>query len=345
MFSSLSALVDRAFIVGFVLPVLLSYSILCGLFWDSALFTHATNLAQGNIDFEDAVYSAIGIWVTALLLSLSNIFIYKTFEGYNFPSRLSKFGAARQRLIKLALEDRYAELENAAGSSLPPIEKSNCKYKRIRKAVGSKNISNDQKLSLYLKQNFPISENDVLPTRLGNILRSFERYPNHIYGADGVALWPHLEIVMGEECRVFILNIKSNVDLYINMSIILFIISFVSFIKSGCYAYYFYSEPNLNFLEVLSSGTINPVVYLVIAMFSAIAARLSYIFACEAAIMWGIYVKASFDLYINNVNLKMGLLVAQSEDERREKWLAVSRQILYHQRVDKKHFRNIVDQD
>jgi hypothetical protein len=45
-------------------------------------------------------------------------------------------------------------------------------------------------------QRYPLAVDDVMPTRLGNVLRASERYPFDRYGANAIIVWPRLYMVL-----------------------------------------------------------------------------------------------------------------------------------------------------
>lgn len=48
---------------------------------------------------------------------------------------------------------------------------------------------------------YPREDYDILPTRIGNILRSAERRPLNDYGLDAIVFWPHLWLLLPESSR------------------------------------------------------------------------------------------------------------------------------------------------
>jgi hypothetical protein len=71
-----------------------------------------------------------------------------------------------------------------------------------------------------LNEEFPIERTSVLPTRLGNVIRSFEDYPERQYGMDGVTLWPRLVAKINKDHATVIEDAKITFDFLLNSAVL-----------------------------------------------------------------------------------------------------------------------------
>lgn len=60
-------------------------------------------------------------------------------------------------------------------------------------------------------QRFPLDE-DLMPTRIGNILRGGERHPAYWYGLDAVIVWPHLWLLLPAQMRGDLAHARSQLN-------------------------------------------------------------------------------------------------------------------------------------
>src|SRR5215510_4647528 len=71
---------------------------------------------------------------------------------------------------------------------------------------------------IEIKRAYPDKRGIVLPTRLGNAIRSFEYYSDREYGIDSVEIWPRLVSVIPTDYAVSIDDTKTTFDFMMNCS-------------------------------------------------------------------------------------------------------------------------------
>jgi hypothetical protein len=134
----------------------------------------------------------------------------------------------------------------------------------------------------------PVTQPDqVMPTRLGNVLRSAELYPHDRYAIDAVLVWPRLYHVLPERFVETFSAARSDVDVMLALSAL----STVFGVGSAAYV-----------LAVGGSSTL----YLGSLWGSALVAHLTYRSALRNASTYGLQVRAAFDLYRGELRSHLG---------------------------------------
>ncbi len=175
-----------------------------------------------------------------------------------------------------------------------------------------------------VKHAYPDRRDLILPTRLGNVIRSFEYYSNREYGIDSIEIWPRLVAVIPKDYAVSIDDTKTTFDFMMNCSLLSIMLSFTILVTGLLYPAPLFS--------------ITPAIYWIIKIVSLVL--LSYFFyliSINRADAWGLLVKSAIDLYRWDLLKKLGYKQdpKQRKDER-ELWGEISRQIIYGDRFDKK---------
>jgi hypothetical protein len=168
------------------------------IFWGSGLAFYGL---KNGWDIIQNFFLDIGtkpVWAGALLvgvlivvLASNKVVEWVTFpflrflEGYWWNS-LRNWASSGELKRRGKLKDRYYELDQK---------------KREHPTLMTDSEEREQALVEYdLRYKFPTDEY-VMPTPIGNVLRSAEEYPFLTYGLETTITWPHLWLVMPESTR------------------------------------------------------------------------------------------------------------------------------------------------
>ena len=153
------------------------------------------------------VISFLTIVITGLLYNV-NIPLISLYEGY--PWKELWIGRSRTKKYK-----RLFAIFQAQWNGLPYIEYELFTaedprlsgIEKIKALAGSKLFSD-----------FPGREDLILPTRLGNVIRSFESYSLRQYGMDAVIFWPRLVAAISKDYAPTVDDAKTSFDFMLNCS-------------------------------------------------------------------------------------------------------------------------------
>lgn len=127
---------------------------------------------------------------------------------------------------------------------------------------------------------YPTSRESFLPTRLGNVIASFEDYSHDHYEMDAVTLWPRLiPILSQQKYSLFLEREKANLDFLLNACAALLLFSLELIVCGSLYAQ--------DIWPWLSAAGLTIVVSYV----------LFYRTSIVGALGWGQTVRVAFDLY------------------------------------------------
>ncbi|GGN83889.1 hypothetical protein GCM10010112_62690 [Actinoplanes lobatus] len=282
VFTATTDLLDRRFTVNVVLPVLvfaggLTALAIAGIGWPEALTWWKAR------DGAEQAWLAVGAVVAVVLLAYVAAGQIMTFtrlgEGY-WPRWLSRPGVALQRR-------RWQRLDLRTGAG----------YARRY-------------------HEFPIDETDLLPTRLGNVLRAAERYPAdpERYGLDAVFFWPRLYLVLPADVREQVDRCRGALDRAVLVAglAMLFPLAAVPVVawSGGGWR-----------LWLLGSAA------------AAVVAILAHRTAIDAALAFGEILRACFDLHRLTLLARFGLVHPETLEAERALWMALQQQ-LYRRAAD-----------
>jgi hypothetical protein len=136
-----------------------------------------------------------------------------------------------------------------------------------------------------LARQYPLQVTLVLPTRFGNILRSFEHHPRHLYNIAPISGWARLLAVIPENFKALLEEQETNVLFLVNLVVV--------FLLLGA--------------ELFALRPAAPQTLAALATLTLPLAYATYRLACSAASIWGEFVRSAFDLYRLDLLKQLGV--------------------------------------
>jgi len=164
---------------------------------------------------------------------------------------------------------------------------------------------------------FPAQPQEVLPTRLGNAIRTAESYARdeRRYGVDAVFFWPRLYPLLPDALRDSLAAARSSMEQLLFIALL-----------SGALA---------PVTLVLAIALRLPVaVWLPVVVAAPVLASLTYRSAVAVAVSYGELVRSAFDTHRLKLLTSLGYALPASLDEERQLWRAIG-QLLYRRDTDR----------
>jgi hypothetical protein len=242
--------------------------------------------------------------ILGFTLTSLNTFIYKVFEGYVLIWRLPFLRSSqvkRARLLKQkqkSLQRKIDRLEN-------------------RTSTRSENKRNDliavqSALMAEYDLEFPPTDDQILPTKFGNILKSAENYPRSRYNIDGVPIWPRLVHVIPADYYSKVDEVGNQLSFLMNCTVLAAIYSLISL---GASIYHFV-------FPVLLSPIAFQIASRYFLLF-ALAALVSIIFLRATVLVvveFGNVIRSSYDLFRRRLLVQLDLTPPPTLSEERDLW-------------------------
>lgn len=214
-----------------------------------------------------AIASVAVVFVLANALANNMLWITRRFEGYGRPKALSD------------LARKY-------------------RYEKFKKA-GDEEVRNEYPL-------FPVPSKwgDVLPTRLGNILRNGETYPSQRYGVDAIRVWPRLYHLIPDSLRDSMASARASMESALAISFLAGVFAPVAAIMMGV------------------RGA--PTLWTLVVLWGAIAISVvAYHSSLPAAASYSQHVRAAFDMHRLELLAQLQMPMPATADEERYLWAHV----------------------
>lgn len=302
MFSGITKIFDRNFIIGHFLPVfiyvVINYWIMQYFQIQAAPFK--IFVLKGTITVDAGILAIISLLV-AFVISTFNIYWIMFLEGYGKYNPLRIFDECEIRLYdKLKAEKYSLEAEISQMEQTQTNVEQDERYKRA--------TDDYSQLCIRIVKRFPHDKAYFLPTALGNTIRSFEVYSTVMYGLEAIGGWERLLAVIPRDYMDMITAAKANLDFYVNL-LFLHVLTVAAYLAVFYFKNEFYS--------------------MAIVLISSIFAYLFYRMCVLMVSEWGDLIKASFDMFISDLNGKLNYVQQKSPKEERSQWESFSRAITY----------------
>lgn len=304
MFWDAPTLIDRNFVIGYLLPSIILCILVCINFYLVG-WIDLENLT-GILSMGKAAATLAIIWLIAVLLLAINFQVLRILEGYPVMRAIEFYGHLHptgerwlQRLIRRGFErnarpafEFQATVDAARAEGKPDVVMPDDHAPKLALAA-----------ALY-----PDDSIFVLPTRFGNLFRAFEVYPRVLYGLDAIPAWMRMQAIIPKEAKDLLADAKAQLDFCVN----LIVASSVAFV--------------LNIVLAVEQEKYHNFWFLLVWFGMGIC---SYWLSLSSAMQFGHYVKSTFDLYRGDLANALGLDLPPSIEEERKMWQTLSRMMIY----------------
>lgn len=298
----------RIMIPGLIVTTLVSFLI-------SFSYSQYLSLLKGTID--NSVWALIPLGVTFVFISIFiglmlYIFIIpltQLLEGYYFKLyRENYFIGVITDMLERKQWKKFARHEEAHDSGALGSVKRGLAYSRLYEYFSH---------CLYRISNNPQIEDEelkkcILPTILGNAFSSLEIYPKWKYGMNSIFFWTSIELLLTPENKKTLDNMRAFVDMFI-------LLTGIFFFAAICYCLV------LAYNKQFIFSVVSVVLFIIFSL-------VSYYMAVSSTVNYGYYVRSIFDLYRNDlwVKIKEKQFVYLEKLPEKERWGKIYRYLRFH---------------
>lgn len=328
--------IGRSYIVSSFLPTALFIAVGLLIFRGFIPKLLSARLIEQDIFYTSQwfLFAAFTSWLAFGLYSGVNSII-QLYEGYGWPEFISqpfkeyltlKFGEKKTSI--LAIFKTLDEKQSASELSFDELiefgetqEKAKFEY-------------------LELENLAPIDHKNLLPTRLGNILRACEIYPMEKYSIPGVILWPRLLQLLPKELKDQIEERFNQLVFALNTSFLAYVIGIlaisVGLLRLPCQAWKHipschYAEPT-NFFE-RGFTNLAPTEYMLIGLLFILVGYLAYCVSIPITQNFGLLIRTSYDLYRFDLLRKLNHRLPKNIKEEKNFWQKITEYMIAGDRL------------
>lgn len=316
LISSLSGQFSRAVLLSMLLPATVFVLLALALVWPA--IPESVPLVQWasalDAEWKLATITLAIVLITALLSNLNGLII-RFYEGY--PWCDSWLGRWRAKVHRRRMVSHQAEWRGLWTLLRQAETKAHPGYRAA--------VEHWNQLGRELNSQLPEQPSMVLPTRLGNVIRSFESYPYRQYRIRAITVWPRLSALVDKDYAAQIEAIKATLDFTLNGS---FLSGLLAALVLGVHLVY----P----LRLTQARVWLPAALAVLVLI--LAAYGLYLAAVSRANAWGSSVKGAFDLYRWKLLESLGYRSApETLEKERELWDWISTRLILSDLAHRPH--------
>lgn len=284
LFDKVTGFFDKRFVVTYFLPSLIFWVLLVMVWFAGrgqvADIARLWTNGQGTVSFARMIGFFVWLVVFANVLASQSMTLLRLYEGYwDFP-----VGKALRRAGQRWHQQKLARLGAAA---LAPGADPEL-YRQI-----------------YLGYPLPTQPEQVMPTRLGNILKNSELYPHDRYNLDAVVIWPRLYDLFPPTFADAVAELRTALDFMLMLSALAYAFA----LASGVYLLLVVASPTL-FLLCFAGGLV--------------VGWIAYRGALSNAVLYSEQIKVGFDLYRNVLLTQFRAPLPQTFADERVTWEQLS---------------------
>lgn len=229
--------------------------------------------------------------ILGFTLTSLNTFIYKVFEGYVLIWRIPSL-----RISELKRARNMRDINNRITKKVERLKRQDTR--RAEQKRNDLGATRDSLLAQY-DLSFPPSEDEILPTKFGNILKAAETYPMSRYRIDSVPVWPRLIHAMPDSYYAKVDDINNQLSFLMNCTVLAIFYSLITLSVSLYFV--ITSLINANALPILA--------WVYFGLFiGALGIAIIFLRASELVVTdYGLLIRSSFDLFRRELLRKLEL--------------------------------------
>ncbi|MFE5039405.1 hypothetical protein [Streptomyces sp. NPDC056683] len=303
-------------LVGWLLPTAINLGILAITMGPSLRQVPVANQIFTASPGAKALLLLIASVLTGLILNALQVPLYRVLEGYLlWPARLYAWRSRHHRKRRSELADELTRTRRARRAAAERVQSAGTAPRSLTPDGEAPAVPDPRDDVLTATQQallgerlarYPVQDDQVTPTRLGNAIRRLEEYGYDRYRLDSQVLWNELTAMAPEQARRQVDTARTSVDFFIALL-------------------YGHTVLVAMALCATSVDSADPPVLLGTAGVLCALCPLWYRAAVAATDEWAAAVRALVNLGRHPLAQAMGLELPQDIAEEREMWRMVSR--------------------